>query len=78
MRLLLVLSLAAVLAGVPQTATAQQKEYFTDDEVDLIRDAQEINLRMPVLFDLADRRLFVLGVKEKTEKQKAERSKLRR
>ena len=76
MRLLLVLSLAAVLAGVPQTATAQQKEYFTDDEIDLIRDAQEIKLRMPVLFDLADRRLFFLGVKEKTEKQKEERSKL--
>ena len=76
MRLLLVLSLAAVLAGVPQTATAQQKEYFTDDEIDLIRDAQEINLRMPVLFDLADQRLFFLGVKEKTEKQKKERSKL--
>ena len=76
MRLLLVLSLAAVLVGVPQTATAQQKEYFTDDEIDLIRDAQEIKLRMPVLFDLADRRLFFLGVKEKTEKQKEERSKL--
>ena len=76
MRLLFALSLAAVLAGVPQTATAQQKEYFTDDEIDLIRDAQEIKLRMPVLFDLADRRLFFLGVKEKTEKQKEERSKL--
>ena len=76
MRLLFALSLAAVLAGVPQTATAQQKEYFTDDEIDLIRDAQEIKLRMPVLFDLADRRLFFLGVKEKTQKQKEERSKL--
>ena len=74
MRRLCALSLAILLVT---PATAQQREYFTEEEIDLIRDAQEIKLRMPVLFDLADRRLFFLGVKEKTEKQKEEDRKLR-
>jgi hypothetical protein len=77
MRLLPVLSLVAILAVAPLIAAPQTKEYFTETEIDLIRDAQEIKARVPVLFNLADRRLFFLGVKEKTEKQKEEDRKTR-
>jgi hypothetical protein len=78
MRLLPLLSLVAIIAGTPRLAAAQQhKEYFTEAEIDAIRDAQEIKLRIPVLFDLADRRLFFLGIKEKTEKQIEEDRKIR-
>ena len=49
---------------------APPKEYFTQDELDIIRDAQELNVRVPAYFNLAERRLIILGVAEKSEKQK--------
>lgn len=69
MRLLSVLSLTAVMAGAPLGAPPQQREFFAEPEIDAIRDAQEIKVRVPVLFDVADRRLYFLGIKEKTAKQ---------
>jgi len=50
--------------------TAAKKEYFTEDEQDLIRDAQELSQRVPVYFKLAERRLIFLGLMEKSEKEK--------
>ncbi len=50
-------------------ATASTKEYFTEDELDLVRDAQELGLRVAVYINLAERRLIILGVAEKSEKQ---------
>src|SRR5437867_784095 len=47
-----------------------KKEYFTEDELDLVRDAQELKARVPVYIKLAERRLIILGVAEKSEKQK--------
>jgi len=49
---------------------AAKKEYFTEDELDLIRDAQELSQRVPVYFKLAERRLIFLGLMEKSEKEK--------
>src|SRR5688500_19659823 len=46
------------------------KEYFTEDELDTIRDAQEISLRVPAYFKLAERRLIFMGLMEKSEKDK--------
>src|SRR5436190_2070852 len=37
-----------------------KKEYFTEDELDLIRDAQDLNARVPTYFKLAERRLIFL------------------
>ena len=71
MRLSIALSFVLiVLINAP--VGAQRNEYFIEEEVDLIRDAQEIEARVPVLLQLADHRLAYLGVKEKTEKQKRE------
>jgi hypothetical protein len=60
--LLLCLNLLVCSAGA--------REYFTEDELDIIRDAQELKSRVPAFFMLAERRLIILGVAEKSDKQK--------
>jgi hypothetical protein len=62
----LLLVLTAVLAGF---SLAAKTDYFTEDEIDLIRDAQEISARVPVYFKLAERRLIFLGLMEKSAQQ---------
>jgi len=63
-------SLAFVLAASLATSLlAAKKEYFTEDEIDLIRDAQELNVRVPTYFKLAERRLIFLGLMEKSAQQ---------
>jgi hypothetical protein len=61
--------LAAAWLAAAGNATAV-KEYFTEDELDLVRDAQELGARVKVYRELAERRLIILGVAEKSEKQK--------
>jgi hypothetical protein len=56
---------------------AAKKEYFTEDELDLIRDAQELSQRVPVYFKLAERRLVFLGLMEKSEREKEKERKER-
>ena len=71
--LLLAVSLAAPLLAAPK------KEYLTEDELDLIRDAQELSQRVPTYLQLAQRRLIFLGLMEKSaeqrEKERKEREK---
>jgi hypothetical protein len=61
------LFLAATLAI--SLFAAPKKEYFTEDELDLIRDAQELSARVPVYIKLAERRLVFLGIMEKSAQQ---------
>jgi hypothetical protein len=61
--LFLILFFVAALTAAPRT------EYFTDEELDLIRDAQELSQRLTAFFKLAEKRLVVLGVSKKTEKE---------
>jgi hypothetical protein len=61
--LLLIVGLAALASAAPK------KEYFTEDELDLIRDAQELNMRVPTYLKLAERRLVFLGIMEKSQQQ---------
>ena len=63
---------AFVVAGFSQRSrsSAAKKEYFTEDELDLIRDAQDLGERVPVYIKLAERRLVFLGLMEKSEKEK--------
>ena len=60
---LLTLSLAVSLFA------AAKKEYFTEDELDLIRDAQELGMRVQTYFKLAECRLIFLGIMEKSKEQ---------
>jgi hypothetical protein len=41
---------------------AQRRDYMTDDEIELVRDAQDIDLRIDVLIKMIDRRFAVLKV----------------
>jgi hypothetical protein len=54
----------SILAGLILTGGtfAQSRDYFTADEVELIRDAQDIDLRIMVLTHSVDRRLVVLKI----------------
>jgi Xaa-Pro aminopeptidase len=64
-------SLFVILAILPAVSfsAAAKKDYFTEDELDLIREAQEISARVPVYFKLAERRLIFLGLMEKSAEQ---------
>ncbi len=70
--------LLAVSLATPLPA-ASKKEYLTEDELDLIRDAQELSQRVPTYLQLAQRRLIFLGLMEKSaeqrEKERKEREK---
>ncbi len=41
---------------------AQSRDYFTDEEIELIRDSQQIDKRMEVLAKIIDRRFAVLNI----------------
>lgn len=54
----------------PLSARAQRRDYLTEAEIELVRDAQEIDLRIMVLTKAVDRRFAVLKnqpLKEKEE-----------
>lgn len=70
-------SFTAVLVAVLASSlfAAARQEYFTEDEIDLIRDAQELNARVPAYFKLAERRLIFLGLMEKSAEQIAKERK---
>ena len=59
------------------SASAQRRDYLTDDEIELVRDAQQIDLRVEVLVMAIDRRFAVLNnqpspIKKNSEKWGAE------
>jgi hypothetical protein len=69
----------ALIIAMAASLFAAAKEYFTEDELDLIREAQEISQRVPVYLQLAERRLVFLGIMQKSEqaieKERKEREK---
>jgi len=62
-------SFLLIVALAVMTYAAPKKEYFTEGELDLIRDAQELNMRVPTYLKLAERRLIFLGIMEKSQQQ---------
>ena len=54
----------------PFSGKAQRRDYLTEAEIELVREAQEIDLRVMVLTKAIDRRLAVL--KNQTPKEKEE------
>ncbi|CAN5596110.1 hypothetical protein BH24ACI2_BH24ACI2_06170 [soil metagenome] len=46
---------------LPAAANAQRRDYLTDEEIELVRDAQEIDKRIGVLTKAIDRRFLVLN-----------------
>ncbi len=45
----------------PASANAQRRDYLTNEEIELVRDAQEIDLRIGILTNAIDRRFLVLN-----------------
>ena len=54
-------ALFCVILFFPNSAKAQRRDYLTDQEIELVRDAQEIDLRVGVLTKAIDRRFLVLN-----------------
>jgi len=55
--------LTAILLGLVSVTSAQsRRDYMTDAEIELVRDAQDIDLRIDVLIKMIDRRFTVLGI----------------
>ncbi len=57
--ILIALAIVASIAFIPSVASAQ-RDYFTAEEIELIRDAQEIDHRIDVLVHAIDRRFAAL------------------
>jgi hypothetical protein len=56
------LLLPLLLVSLSISAHAQRRDYLTDEEVELVRDAQQIDLRIGILTMAIDRRLGVLKI----------------
>src|SRR5258708_30808046 len=59
------------LFGAGSWVDAQRRDYLTDDEIEIVRDAQQIDQRVAVLAHAVDRRFGALGLAtgEPTEKK---------
>ena len=69
-----ILAVAAIFTFFGTSADAQRRDYLTDEEIEIIRDAQEIDLRIAVLVHAIDRRLAVLKINVgNTEKELKEK-----
>jgi hypothetical protein len=54
---------------------SQGFDYVTEEEEDLIRDAQGLALRVPLLIKFLDNRIVVLGLRERTAKEREQTKK---
>ena len=67
--------LCSVLLAAGIAAAAQRVDYVTEEEEDLIRDAQGLKLRVPVYLKLLDNRVVALGLRERTAKEREQTKK---
>ena len=51
-----------LLSFAPATADAQRRDYLTDEEIEMVRDAQQMDERISVLVHAVDRRMAVIGI----------------
>ncbi len=58
----------------PASAEAQRRDYLTDAEIELVRDAQDIDARIGVLTRAIERRFLALSVSVSGTQQKEDRS----
>jgi hypothetical protein len=60
---------------LPLALRSQGFDYVTDEEEDLIRDAQGIEVRVPLFLKLLDNRIVALGLRERTAKEREQTKK---
>ena len=58
-----------IAAFFASNAEAQRRDYLTEDEIEIVRDAQEIDLRVKVLTRAVERRLAVINNQPLKEKE---------
>ena len=58
----ILLAIAAGIAAFPSPASAQRRDFMTELEIEIIRDAQDIDIRIEVLARMIDRRFSVLAI----------------
>jgi hypothetical protein len=68
--LLLPVAIFCAALFFPASADAQRRDYLTEAEIELVRDAQEIDLRISVLTRSIERRLDVINNKTVKENEK--------
>lgn len=66
----------AVTGVLSLTAAITNDEYFTELEIDQIREAQEIARRIPIFLNIAETRLVYLGLTEAEKKEPGKVSKM--
>ena len=70
LNLTIVAALFMVALFFPLSAEAQRRDYMTEAEIELVRDNQEIDLRVGVLTKAIDRRFNVINNKTVKESEK--------
>lgn len=68
-------ALLAALLVCAAHVSAQGYDYVTPEEEDLIRDAQGIEARVPLMLKLLDNRIVALGLRERTAKEREQAKK---
>ncbi len=66
----ILLAFTTVVAARPAPSPAASREFFTDEEIDYLRDAQGLAQRVPAILRLANIRLVSLYMKEKSKEDK--------
>lgn len=66
---------ATVLLFLSTGLKSQGTDYVTEEEEDLIRDAQGLALRVPLLLKFLDNRIIALGLRERTAKEREQTKK---
>lgn len=61
----------SVVSVCTSSADAQRRDFMTDEEIEIVRDAQDIDLRVAVLVQMIDRRFEAIGVASGGSKLKA-------
>lgn len=56
------IALLVCLVAVCGQATAQGRDYFTEEEIEIVRNNQDIDLRIDVLMKMIDRRFDAIGI----------------
>jgi len=67
--LFLASAVALLVFSIAPATVSAQRDYFTNEELELVRDAQDIDLRIKVLTHAIDRRLSVLKIVPETAKE---------
>ena len=66
----ILLAFTTAVAARPTPSPAASREFFTDEEIDYLRDAQGLAQRVPAILRLANIRLVSLYMKEKSKEDR--------